>query len=365
MDENPTQSDLEITLEEKAESDFESLLEASALLLDGESFEQTARLLFDLARIVTGARSGYVALLSPDHQENDVLFLESGGLACTVPEGLPMPVRGLRAEAYSSGKTVCENNFPGSPHVRYLPAGHVQLRNVAFVPLEVKGQVVGVMGIANKEGDFTEHDLRMATTIGRMAAVALRDSYSRDELQNLLKELDNKNRDLAAANERIRRMAEVDLLTGLATRRHFFDLLRRQMSFARRHDQPLALVLLDIDHFKTVNDTLGHDAGDRVLERFGVVIAGATRAEDRAGRYGGEEFVLMLPATDTGQATAFVERLRLALEKEFGGTSGPVVTASFGVTALAEDDSLETLLKRADDALYAAKKAGRNCVFCR
>lgn len=167
---------------QRKQRDLDALLDATRTVLAMKDFQSCAREIFDSCCRVTGATSGYVALLSESGEENEVLFLESGGRPCSVNPELPMPIRGLRAEAYLSGSSVYDNDFPASPWVHYMPEGHVRLDNVLFSPLNIDGKTVGIMGIANKSGPFNEHDARMATAFGEFAAIALRNSKHLDEL---------------------------------------------------------------------------------------------------------------------------------------------------------------------------------------
>ncbi len=135
------------------------------------------------------------------------------------------------------------------------------------------------------------------------------------------------------------------------------------MSFAFRHHSPLSIIMFDIDHFKKLNDTHGHAAGDQVLRRVGRFLTAQTRTEDIALRYGGEEFVVILPGTDLGGACTMAQRLCTELA-EAGEAQGEVrATASFGVTRYRAGESADELLKRADSALYRAKEEGRNRVM--
>jgi diguanylate cyclase (GGDEF)-like protein/PAS domain S-box-containing protein len=170
-----------------------SLLQASRKILEIREFNVTARYIFDSCKDLIGATAGYVALLSKDGTENEVLFLDSGGLPCSVDTSLPMPIRGLRAEAYRTGKTVYDNNFSGSEWVKYIPERHVLLENVLFAPLVIEGKTAGLLGLANKPGGFTEDDARMATAFGELAAVALMNSRTME----LLKTSEEKYRSLA------------------------------------------------------------------------------------------------------------------------------------------------------------------------
>ena len=150
-----------------------ALLECSQAIFIHREFQQTARSIFDSAKDLIGATAGYVALLSEDGMENEVLFLDDGGLPCTVDPTLPMPIRGLREKAYRTGKPVFENNFSNSKWMAFMPKGHVALDNVLFTPLQIDGKARGLIGLANKPGGFTENDARMLTAFGEFAAIAL------------------------------------------------------------------------------------------------------------------------------------------------------------------------------------------------
>ncbi len=161
-----------------------SLRESTRAILTAEDFGPAARTIFDACRKLIGARAGYVALLSADGNNNELLFLESGGLSCRVDASLPMPVRGLREEAYRTGRPVYDNRFPENPHQQYLPPGHVRLENVLFAPLVGRDQQpVGLLGLANKAGGFTPDDARIASIFSEFAAIAFQDRLMRQKLQ--------------------------------------------------------------------------------------------------------------------------------------------------------------------------------------
>jgi diguanylate cyclase (GGDEF)-like protein len=168
---------------------------------------------------------------------------------------------------------------------------------------------------------------------------------------------------LEKAHLRIITLVNTDSLTRLANRRFFIDFLAKAMAFAKRHEQALSVIIADLDNFKSVNDTYGHQAGDQVLVAFGQVMQASTRQEDLAARFGGEEFILMLPGTPMEEATILAERLRESLENLAFPPLKTRVTASFGIAQYRPDDTFETLVKRADEGLYAAKAAGRNRVM--
>jgi PAS domain S-box-containing protein len=179
-----------LTESRQHETETKALLDAAQAVLECHEFMLAARRIFDACRSATGATAGYVALLSADGRNNDVLFLEAGNEECRVDPALPMPIRGLRAEAYRSKKAAYHNDFMHSEWRRFMPAGHMSLRNVLFAPLVIDGVTVGVMGLANKEGDFSADDARMSEAFGDLAAVALRRARSDEELRESKRMLD-------------------------------------------------------------------------------------------------------------------------------------------------------------------------------
>jgi len=181
-----------------------------------------------------------------------------------------------------------------------------------------------------------------------------------NQLGNLVREIDKKNQELAKANETIKKIMNIDPLTQLLNRRAFREFLLKGMTLARRHKLPLSLVMTDIDYFKSVNDTYGHKAGDEVLKCFAKILKKSSRTEDTIARFGGEEFIILLPNTTIGSALLFAERLREKVENVPIPKISINITASFGITEFLISDTEESFLKRADDALYEAKRAGRN-----
>jgi len=175
---------------QQREKEITELLNATHSILKTEEFAITAKQIFDACARSIGARAGYVALLSDDGEENELLFLEDGGMACTVNPDLPMPVRGLRAEAYKTGKVVYNNSFMKSEWVKFMPEGHMALPNVLFSPLNIDGKTVGIIGMACKEKDFDENDARIAKAFGEYAAIALQNSRTLQELKNINSEKD-------------------------------------------------------------------------------------------------------------------------------------------------------------------------------
>jgi diguanylate cyclase len=170
---------------------------------------------------------------------------------------------------------------------------------------------------------------------------------------------------LAASLEQVQELASRDELTRALTRRSLMDALERERSRAERTGAPFSIGLIDLDHFKQVNDTYGHSAGDRALREFTATVHGAMRATDVFGRYGGEEFLIILVGTAPTQALQAVERIRTATAAMDWSpiTPGRRVTLSAGIASFRKDETIAQLLNRADIALYEAKGAGRNQVI--
>ncbi|MEO1830228.1 MAG: diguanylate cyclase [Pseudomonas sp.] len=172
-------------------------------------------------------------------------------------------------------------------------------------------------------------------------------------------------RQLESANTKLQELALRDGLTGLLNRRYWESCLEREFARHQRYDNPVSLVIFDIDHFKRVNDTYGHQTGDEVIRETARITSQLVRETDFAGRYGGEEFVVLLPGTTLDGAAQFAERLRSSIERQQLDYQGSPLTftISLGVATLTDDMAgYLTLLERADKALYQSKEGGRNQV---
>ncbi len=213
------------------------------------------------------------------------------------------------------------------------------------VPLMAYGEVLGVLHLRGPDASAMQSKVQLVTLAGDGLAITL----ANIRLRQTLKE-----------------QAIRDPLTGLFNRRYLTETLVREFARAQRSGAPMAIVMIDVDHFKRFNDSFGHDAGDAVLQALGSFFSRSVRADDIACRYGGEEFCLVLPQMDQHNAMQRAEAIRegaAALEvKSDGRVLGPV-TLSLGVALFPEDGSdMESLVRAADAAMYEAKKAGRNRV---
>ena len=181
-----------------------------------------------------------------------------------------------------------------------------------------------------------------------------------NDLMGMIREGERTNRELKEANETVEKLARTDPLTGLANRRTLHEAMLREIARAGRLGERLSLVIADLDHFKEINDQYGHTTGDHVLAEVAAVFQSHLRPYDLAARYGGDEFVLLLPATSTEAAIIVSERMQKNAAEIRVPECPARVTISLGVATWMTGEAPEHFLARADAALYAAKSAGRN-----
>lgn len=223
-------------------------------------------------------------------------------------------------------------------------------RHKLFVPLVVRGSAVGVVAIARRSATFAGEEVRIAMSMADYLSLALSN---------------------ARLYSRMQQRAEIDQLSGVLTRRAFMESGEQVMDQAFRAGKPLCCIILDLDHFKSINDTFGHPVGDQVIRTLGAVMRDSLRSTDMVGRFGGEEFCALLTETEIDHGHEVAERLRQAIERTSFAGINREVTASIGIASqgpvegesgLGERLSIEQIIKRADYALYNAKESGRNRV---
>jgi diguanylate cyclase (GGDEF)-like protein len=256
--------------------------------------------------------------------------------------------------AYLQVFTAClHSRQSGATHYRVLRQdGEIRhLYTEVHVELDAQGKLAYLYGFVQ---DVTEKK-RVSDALALMNA----------ELEGLVaqrtEELRHMNAQLVAQNAQLEALSVTDRLTGLFNRLRLDQSLEDELHRYLRFDVPFALLLIDVDHFKDVNDTHGHAVGDQVLQQFAAILGGSTRAVDLVGRWGGEEFLVICRETQETGAMALAEKLR----QDVAAFAFPVVgqrTASFGVTSVCAGDTVARMMARADAALYRAKAAGRNRV---
>lgn len=255
--------------------------------------------------------------------------------------------RSFSGEIIASPHALLWHDTRTSPHRTLLGPknGHTQPASMIGVPLIAQERTIGAMIVTvERPNAFTEDHLHFAQMVGNQATIAV------------------ENARLYAATLRL---ARYDPLTGLANRRYFIERLGQAVAAAARYGRPLALLVIDIDRFKTVNDTYGHLAGDAVLCAVGERLRKEMRQTDFLARYAGDELAIILPETDVAGALVLAERLRESIAAApipLGDEHWASVTLSIGAGALAEGQLADELLHAADDAMYNAKQTGRNRV---
>jgi diguanylate cyclase (GGDEF)-like protein len=248
------------------------------------------------------------------------------------------PGEGIAGQVYQSGRPVVMNDTGNE--AGFIGQEKSYVNSIVCVPLVVHGESIGVINLTNKTdgAGFSEKDQETLGTLAGQAAIAL-------------------NRAL------LWEMAVKDSLTGLFVRRFTLARLHEELRRARRYVTSFSVALIDVDHFKRVNDDYGHPAGDRVLKMIGQTIREGVRDIDVVGRFGGEEFLIVMPETDKKGGFTAIERLRGAIANvELGEL--PSVTVSGGIATFPEDaDGVDGLISKADTALLEAKRAGRDRAF--
>lgn len=231
-------------------------------------------------------------------------------------------------------------------HPLFSQGDYPDLRAIASLPLKVDEDLVGVMNVGYQRPFlFGEATIRLLDALAEAAALAVHN---------------------ADQHERLRRMAVTDELTGLANRRRFLEVLRGEMARARRYGHPLALLMVDLDRLKQINDENGHAAGDAMLRGIAQCLRASLRGTDVAARLGGDEFAVLMPETAGPPAVLVAERIRAAVEQFRATVDGRVInsTVSIGVMsrAVGHLQDLPSFIHKADEALYRSKSGGRNRV---
>ncbi len=325
---------------QRHDADMTMLNRMNDLLQSCETHEEAYRVIALAAVELFGGQPGCLAAFDPTGQSLETVARWGGERLVTAVFSLGdcwAIRRGRLHEVTDPGTSLVCDHFSHLPEFRYL-----------CLPLMVQGETLGVLYLSDprtREG---------SDPVARHQLVVMAGETIKLSLANL------------KLRRKLREQATRDPLTGLFNRRYLLDTLPRELHRALRLKAPLSIAMLDLDLFKRINDTFGHDAGDLVLRESGRVLMENVRKSDIACRYGGEEFVLVLPDSPLEDARHRIEQLRILLEtleiRHEGQLLG-TMTVSGGIAAAPEHAAnTEELLRAADAALYAAKRAGRNCI---
>jgi len=252
---------------------------------------------------------------------------------------------GVWVECVHARAPVIHNDYAALPNKKGLPAGHAPVIRELVVPVIRDERIVAILGVGNKPENYTSKDVDEVSYLADVAWEIIDGRRAHEELKK--------------ANELLAAEARIDFLTGIYNRRMFESLLLAEMARACRFATPLSLIMFDLDHFKQVNDSLGHAVGDQVLQKVAELVSGRIRRHDIFSRWGGEEFVILTPRNDQDQAIALAESLRVMIA-QYPIIESQQITASFGITCHRCGETPEELMARVDAALYQAKHNGRN-----
>jgi diguanylate cyclase (GGDEF)-like protein len=264
-------------------------------------------------------------------------------------------------EPLAVNDAVHDDRFARDPYFN-----EVELCSLLAVPIVNRGELKALLLLENRliRGAFSGERLGGIMLIAGQLAVSLDNALIYASLE---RKVAQSTQELADANDRLQLLSITDPLTGLANRRRFEDVLGAEWDRGQRSGKPVALAMIDIDHFKRYNDRHGHPAGDRRLQNVAATLQQSIRGSDLLARYGGEEFAVVMPTTDVAAAEQTAERLRTAVMRMATGGEADIdsaITVSIGVAATvpAPHSSAERLIEVADDELYRAKRNGRNRV---
>lgn len=263
-----------------------------------------------------------------------------------------------RAGIFSHPLSVEEMNKQFPHHVATIKAG---MQSLLSVPLIYRDEVIASLHFRSRKPNvYTEQDLRLAERIGEQIAGAIVNAQ-------LYAGLKKTEQELKESEQRYRELSIIDDLTQLYNSRHFYFQLKIELDRSNRYEQPLTLLLLDLDNFKLFNDAYGHIEGDQVLMRLGQVLKKCLRETDFAYRYGGEEFTILLPMTTRAEGAVTAERIRTEFKKEtFSPASDQEVhvTASIGLAQYKSQEEMKVFVRRVDQLMYQGKKDGKDRVCC-
>jgi diguanylate cyclase (GGDEF)-like protein/PAS domain S-box-containing protein len=306
---------------------------------------------------ITGSQIGFYHLVEEDSNsltlqawstrtKNEYCHAEGSGMHYSIDQA------GVWVDCIRERKTVIHNDYGSLPNKRGLPEGHSILNRELLVPIFQQDQIVSVLGVGNKPTDYDRNDAEFVEYIANLVWSIVAKKRADEKIQKL--------------NEKLASLAMVDELTHLPNRRAFFMRGAEEISRSKRYQSPLSMLMLDIDRFKSINDTYGHAIGDMALQCISKTLREQVREVDLPARLGGEEFGVLLPNTKLEEALIIAERVRHAIEILRCEKDDDVcvsMTASIGAAEFVDKTkSLDDLFSNADTAMYKAKNNGRNRV---
>ncbi len=329
---------------------FAEISELTKTITHIRNYETLLQTILDKSADLLKAEQGSLMLL--DHETDDLLVEAKKGSIERVMEKIRIGRgEGIAGRVAEFGEAILVENLENDPRVKHKNRQHYKTRSFVSVPLKIDERIIGVLNLSDKiSGEvFNEEDLKLVQSFATHAAIVM----ERNVFYNKAEEL--------------KKLTITDSLTGLLNRRYLNERLKDEVARSERYGHHLSLLMLDLDGFKYCNDTLGHLFGDKTLKDIAETLLNTVRSMDIVARYGGDEFMVILPETEEALAIDIAERLRSNVEKnavfprDAAGRGTHTLTSSIGIACYpSHGKTIELLLENVDKALYRAKNKGKN-----
>jgi diguanylate cyclase (GGDEF)-like protein len=329
---------------------FAEISELTRTITHIRDYETLLQTILDKSADLLKAEQGSLMLV--DHETENLLVEAKKGNYEEVPEKHRINRgEGIAGKVAELGEGILVENLEDDPRVKQKNRQHYKTRSFISVPLKIDDRIIGVLNLSDKMsgGVFDEEDLNLIQSFATHAAIVM----ERNVFYN--------------RSEELKKLTITDSLTGLLNRRYLYERLKDEVARSERYSHRLSLLMLDLDGFKYCNDTLGHLFGDKTLKNVAEALQNTVRSMDIVARYGGDEFMVILPETAETLAIDIAERLRTNVAKqalipqETSDTVPPLLTVSIGVVCYPDHgETIELLLENVDKALYRAKNSGKN-----
>lgn len=308
------------------------------------NYETLLQTILDKSAELLKAEQGSLMLL--DHETEALLLKAKRGINNRITEELRIQKgEGIAGKVAELGEPFLVEDVEDDPRIKQKNRLRYKTRSFVSVPIMIEDRVIGVLNLSDKTtGEiFNKEDLELIQSFATQAAIVMERNV------------------FYTQTEELRKLAITDSLTGLPNRRYLSDRLKEELLRSQRHGRPLSLLMVDMDRFKGLNDTFGHPIGDKALKATAESILRSVRSVDIASRYGGDEFVIILPETGKTLAVSIAERLRSDVAEIKSLPGGSTLTISIGIASYPEDGEIsELFLENVDKALYLAKNRGGN-----